>query len=481
MTKQVPRVEELGAGFTPRLWWTLILLAAAVALDVGSVAVVNPALPDIGRDLRMDDALLQWTMTGYGITFAGCLLFGGRLADVFSRRLVLAAGIGVFAVGALAPVVVPTAEVLIAARAAQGMGAALSVPAAMALLFQVFPPGRLRNRALGIYTAVGAASFGVGLVLGGVLTSAFGWHAVFAFSAVMSVLVLLGIRPLLPSSVGDRRPVDLPGAAMVTAGLLAGIFAVTRAGEVGLSDTGTIVSALLALLLLAGFVAWERRAPEPLFSVGILRSRPVRAATLAGALFFFALNGVLFFAPLYMQGMLGYTPLQSGLAVLPMSLLVAVFSNVAGRLLSRFGQRRVLVAGLVLLAAGVALWLRTPLDGDYLTHILPGVAVMAIGQGLAYTALTAASLTGVPGARHGVAGAFNITAQQVGSSVGIAALVAFASALSGSGEQADRLSTYHAVYLVISCVVIVGALVTAALFGRRADDRAPEVGTPVTG
>lgn len=458
MIEHVPQ-----AGFTARQWWTLLLLAAAVALDVGSVAVVNPALPDIGRDLHMDDALLQWTMTGYGITFAGCLLFGGRLADVHSRRLVLAAGIGVFAAGALAPVVAPDAVVLIAARAAQGVGAALTVPAAMALLFQVFPEGRLRDRALGVYTAVGAASFGVGLVLGGVLTSAFGWSAVFAFSAVTSVVVLLGIRPLLPGSAGDRRPLDVPGAAMVTCGLLAGILAVTRAGQSGVSDAGTIVSASLALVLLAGFVFWERHAPEPLFSVAILRSRPVRAATLAGGLFFFALNGVLFFAPLYMQGMLGYTPLESGLAVLPMSVLVAVSSNVAGRLLPRFGQRRILLAGLALLGAGVALWVRTPADGDYLAHILPGVAVMAVGQGLAYTALTAASLTGVPGARHGVAGAFNITAQQVGSSVGVAALVAFAS----SRAHADRLSTFHSVYVVISCVVVAGTAATAALWRAR--------------
>lgn len=444
-----------------RQWGALLLLAATVALDIGSVAVVNPALPEIGRTLGMHEELLQWTVTAYSTAFAGCLLLGGRLADVCSRRFVLMLGVGVFTAGSAAAGLAGSALPLIAARVLQGVGAAVSVPAAMALLFQVFPPGPARNRALGVYTSVGASSFGIGLVAGGVLTDALGWPAVFGLSAVLGLLVLAGAGVLLPRSGGHRRPVDLPGAMLVTFGMLATIYAVTRAGAARHPEPDAWLAAAVAVTTLAGFVCWERRAAHPLFPVRVLRSRPVRAATLAGALFFFALNGFLFFASLYLQGQLGYSPLWSALAVLPMSVLVALGSAAAGRLLSRFGQRPVLVAGLLLMSFGIGSWARTPPGAGYWIDLLPGILVMSFGQGLAYTAFTAASLTGVPERSHGVAGAFNVTAQQLGASLGTATLVALAA---GRGQP----DGYHPVHLTIAILLAAGAVATGLLFGGAA-------------
>ncbi|MEU6745177.1 MFS transporter [Spirillospora sp. NPDC046719] len=468
MTEQgIQRVRDRER-FGPRLAGALIVLACAVGLDVSSVAVVNAALPAIGRGLSMNEATLQWLMTGYAVTFAGFLLFSGRLADIFSRRAVFALGVGVFTVAAFAAAMAPTQGVLIMARSLQGVGAAVSGPAAMALLFQLFPEGPLRNRALGVYTAVGASSFSAGLVFGGLLTDAFGWRSVFVFNAIAGTAVLAGIEPLLPPGTSNRRPLDIPGAAMVTAGLLMAVFGISRGGERGWGDPYAIGALAVAMCALVAFTVWEARTAEPLLPFSIFRSAPVRAATLAAVVFYAVVISVLFFAPLYMQGMLGYSPLESGLAMVPMGALVALFANVATRLMTRgVGQRALMVLGLLLIAGGVAYFTRTPLGGGYLPDILPGVALMGIGQGLAYAGLTAATVTGVPQHQHGVAGAFNITAQQVGGSVGTAVLVVIAAGAAAGPGQQQQLHGYHTAYLLSSIVAVIGAAVIAVMPGLR--------------
>jgi EmrB/QacA subfamily drug resistance transporter len=461
---------------TRRTWAALILLAAALALDAGGVALINPALPAIGRELSMGNAILQWLVTAYAVAFAGFLLFGGRVADVFGRRLVFAGGVAVFTVGAVMAAAAPDAAVLIAGRGLQGLGAALSGPASLSLVTQLFPEGPLRNRALAIYTSVGASSFAGGLVLGGVLTNWLGWRAVFTFAAIVGGLVLLPVRHLLPHSERRSQHLDLPGTIMVTAALVLAVYGFSRAANFGWTDSAALGSLSGAGLLFIAFAMWERRSPDPLLPFNIIGVPSVRAAAIAAVAFFTPLLGVLFFAPLYMERMLGYSPIESGLAIVPMGLTVIVFANLAGRLMSTVGQRPLMVIGLLLIAAGVAgFWSRTALHGAYWPNILLGVVIMSAGQGTAFAALTVASLTGVPQYEHGVAGGFNVTAQQIGGSVGVAALVTIANVVSGSRPVAsDQLSGYHAAYLAGAGIAAVGAVIVAlggVLQDRAADSR----------
>lgn len=399
MTSQTASLGEsqVVPAVTRRHWAALVILAAALALDASSVAVINPALPQISHDLSMGEATLQWVMTSYAIAFAGFLLLGGRIADVLGRRRIFAVGVGLFAVSALVAAIAPDTPTLIAARAGQGLGAALSGPASLALVTQIFPEGSLRNRAFAIYTSVAASSFSTGLVLGGVLTSALGWRSVFALSVVIGGGVLMGVRVFLPASTRRQQPLDVPGAIGATAGLALAVYGVNRASMAGWAAPDVIATIIVAGLLLVAFVLWEWRARDAMLPLSIFRSGPVRAATLAAIAFFTPLLGMLFFAPLYLQGLLGYSPLESGAAIVPMGVLVIAAANIAGRIMSRVGQRPLIIAGLLLIAVGVGvLWAHVPLHGSYWAAVLPGVAVMSVGQGLAFAAMTAASMTGVP-------------------------------------------------------------------------------------
>ncbi|MCE7007192.1 MFS transporter [Kibdelosporangium philippinense] len=469
MSTNVDAVDTGVAGSSsqnPR-WLAVVVLAAALALDAGGVAVVNAALPVIGQELGIDSSGLQWTMTSYAVTFAGFLLFGGRAADVLGRRRVFALGVGLFTLATVLAAVAPTAAVLMVARALQGVGAALSGPASLALLTEMFPEGPQRNKALAVYTSVGASSFSAGVVIGGVLTDLFSWRAVFVFNVVIGLAVLLMVKSVLPQGNRTRQPLDTVGAAAVTGGLLLAVFGFSQAHHAGWTSVSTYGSLVLSVVLLVGFVLWERRVANPLLSLGIFRIRTVTAATVAAVTFFTAVLGVLFFAPLYLQGMLGYTPLQSGLAILPMGMIVVVSSNIAGRMMARVGQRPLLLLGLFLIAAGLGLWALTPLEGSYWLHVFPAVATMSVGQGVAFAGLTAASLTGVAQHEHGVAGGLNVTAQQLGGSVGVAALVTLAASAGSPGTAAGVLGGYHVAYLAAVGVLLVGIAVIAVLLRRR--------------
>ncbi|MGM1065543.1 MFS transporter [Saccharothrix sp. Mg75] len=437
-------------------WIAVVVLAAALALDTSSVAVVNAALPVIGQDLGIGSSGLQWTMTSYAVTFAGFLLFGGRAADVLGRRRVFTAGVGLFTVATVVAAVAPVAEVLMVARALQGVGAALSGPASLALLTELFPEGPRRNKALAVYTSVGASSFSAGVVIGGVLTDLFSWRAVFVFNVLIGLAVLAAVKSVLPAGSRNREPLDVIGATAVTGGLLLAVLGLSQASHGSWTDAMTLGPLALSAALLVGFVWWELRARDPLLQLSIFRLPAVSAATIAAVVFFTAVLAVLFFAPLYLQGLLGYTPLQSGLAILPMGITVVLSANVAGRVMARVGQRPLLITGLLLIAAGTGLWAVTPLDGGYWLDVFPAVLVMSVGQGVAFAGLTAASLTGVPQHEHGVAGALNVTAQQLGGSVGVAALVTLSATVGATGEPGDVLAGYHAAYLAAIAVIVVG-------------------------
>ncbi|WP_438484435.1 MFS transporter [Streptomyces sp. S186] len=423
------------------------VLAGALALDLSGMAVLNAALPSVGERFGLADTTLQWVMTAYSVTFAGFLLVGGRLADVFGRRRVFEVGVALFTVAALAGAVAPTGAVLLGARAAQGVGAALSGPAALALLTEVFPDGPERGRALGVYAAVGAASFSGGMLLGGVLTEFLGWRSVLWFSVALGVLVLAVTRAGLPDGTGRRGPVDMAGAITGTLGLALLVVGVSLGGA---RAWGVIAAAVVFLVL---FFVRERRTADPLLPLSLFRLSSVRLATVAALLQYTASVGIVFFAPLYLQGMLHYSPVESGLALVPMSLTVFLTATFAtGRLLTKYSPRALMVIGILLIGAGTALWMTTPQQGNYLLHVMPGLVISGIGQGLNFPSMTTSGLTGVPEHQHAVAGAVNVVAQQIGSSAGVAVLVLVAAT---GGTQ---LGGYHLAYLAAGAACGIGAL-----------------------
>ena len=431
------------------------VLAGALALDVSGLGVLNAALPSIGERFDLDDTTLQWVMIAYAVTFAGFLLVGGRLADVFGRRRVFEFGVALFTVAALVGAVAPDTWVLLGARAVQGIGAALSGPAALALLTEVFPAGPARNRALSVYAAVGAASFSGGVLLGGVLTQFLGWRSVLWFSVVVGMAVLATTRAGLPGGAGRGGRLDLPGAISGTIGLT---LLVVGASTSGALAWGSFCVAVVFLLL---FVVREHRTADPVLPLGLFRVTSVRAASLAAFLQYTGTVGMLFFAPLYLQGMLEYSPLESGLALVPMSAGVFLTANfVTGRLLAKYTPRTLMAVGLVLIGGGTALWMSTPHQGSYLLHVLPGLVISGIGQGLNFPSMTSAALTGVEPERHAVAGAVNVVAQQIGASVGVAIMVLVAA------TSSDQLTGYHLAYLTAGIGCVLGA-VTIAMAGRR--------------
>lgn len=431
------------------------VLAGALALDVSGLGVLNAALPSVGTRFDLDDTTLQWVMVAYAVTFAGFLLVGGRLADVFGRRRVFELGVALFTVAALVGAVAPGIGVLLGARAVQGIGAALSGPAALALLTEVFPAGPARNRAFGVYAAVGAASFSGGVMLGGVLTQILGWRSVLWFSVVVGVPVLAATRVGLPSGVGRGGRLDLPGAISGTIGLT---LLVVGASSSGATAWGSLCLALVFLLL---FVVREHRTTDPVLPLDLFRVPSVRAASLAAFLQYMASVGMLFFAPLYLQGMLNYSPLESGLALVPMSAGVLLTANfVTGRLLTKYTPRMLMAGGLVLIGGGTALWMSTPQNGNYLLHLLPGMVISGIGQGLNFPAMTSAALTGIQPEQHAVAGAVNVVAQQIGASIGVAVMVLIAA------TSDDHLTGYHLAYLAAGIGCALGAVIIAST-GRR--------------
>ncbi|MFG2905104.1 MFS transporter [Kitasatospora sp. NPDC048286] len=426
------------------------VLAGALALDVSGLGVLNAALPSVGERFHLGETTLQWVMTAYAVTFAGFLLVGGRLADVLGRRRVFEVGVALFTVSALVGAAAPNTATLLGARAAQGIGAALSGPAALALLTDTFPAGPARNRAFGVYAAVGAASFSGGVLLGGVLTEFLGWRSVLWFSVLLGLGVLAATRVGLPDGAGHRGRLDLPGAITGTLGLTLLVVGVSTGGA---SAWIVLAAAVLFLVL---FVVREHRTADPVLPLGLFRTNAVREASLAAFLQYTGSVGMLFFAPLYLQGMLHYSPFESGIALVPMSLAVFLTANFAtGRLLAKHSPRTLMAVGLVLIGVGTGLWLGTPQDGDYLLHVLPGLVVSGIGQGLNFPSMTSAGLSGVPERQHAVAGAVNVVTQQIGASVGVALLVLVAA------TTEDQLAGYHLAYVTAAAACVLGAVFIA--------------------
>src|SRR3954464_2254688 len=408
---------------------TLALLAMTQFVLVIDASIVNVALPSIGGALHFSQADLSWVVNAYTLTFGGFLLLGGRLADLVGRRRMFITGLVVFSAASFAGGVAQSEAWLIAARAAQGLGAALVSPAALSIITTMFAEGAERNRALGVWGAVAGAGGAAGVLLGGVLTTGLSWRwGLFVNVPIGLVCALLAPR-LIPESRAQAktRAFDLPGAFTVTAGLALLVYALVEAVDDGWGSTTTLVRLAGAAALLAAFVAIESRHRAPLVPFSIFRSRSLRAANVVGLLTGMALFSMFFFVSLYMQQVLGYSALEAGLSYLPLAVGIIVAAGAASAGVTRFGPRPVLVCGLLLVAAGLAWFSQAPASGgSFAGDILGPSLLAAAGLGLSFVSVTIAAMTGTRPHEAGLASGLVNTAQQVGGALGLALVATIA-------------------------------------------------------
>ncbi|MPQ99563.1 DHA2 family efflux MFS transporter permease subunit [Modestobacter sp. I12A-02628] len=415
-------------------WLALAVLAISQLMIVLDATIVNVALTDI-RDagLGFTEASLQWVVNGYTLAFGGFLLLGGRLADRFGRRRLFMAGAVLFAVASLVGGLAQSEAMLIAARAAQGLGGAVMAPAALSLLTVVFQEGRDRDRALGLWAAISAGGAAVGLILGGVLTANFSWRWVLLVNVPIALVAVLGARAFVPESRDESAGrFDVAGAVTVTGGLVALVYGLVRGAELGWARTETYLAFAVAVVLLGSFAVIQARREHSLLPTRLLRNRSVLGADIASLTIGAAMFAIFFFLAIYMGGILGYGPIRTGLAFLPMTLLIGVGAAISSTLIGRVGPRPLLMGGTAVAAAGLALLTRIAPDSTYAGTLLPALSLVALGMGLAFVALTSAAVAGVPDEDSGIASAMLNAGQQVGGALGLAVLTAVSTARTNS-------------------------------------------------
>jgi EmrB/QacA subfamily drug resistance transporter len=443
-----------------------------VVLDV---SVVNVALPSIRRALDFDPTGLAWVVNAYTLVFAGFLLLGGRLVDIVDPRRVLLGAFGLFTLASLLGGLAPTATWLVIARALQGLGAAALAPVTLSILNTTFAEPAARRRALGIWGAVSAGGGAVGMLAGGVLTELVSWRAILAINVPIGVLTMLVALRVLSAGrpARQRFRLDVAGALTVSAGLVAVVFGLIQAEPHGWSSPVTWGPMVGGVGLLGLFVLVETRlATAPLLPPGMFRVPGVAGGNVAVVLLGFVLLPMYYFVTLYVQQVLGYSPIAAGLAFIPMAVLLAVCSRAAGRLVQRIGPRLTAAVGLLVTAGGMALFGRAPVHGHYLTDVLPPSVAVAAGIGLSFFALTYAATEHVPAESAGLAAGLVNTTRQVGGGIGLAALASLAQSRTDAavGHHADHLTAlatgYHTAFLVAAVAAVVAAAVTAAQYRR---------------
>ncbi len=458
-----------------RKWLALALLSVVQFMVVLDIAIVNVALPSIQVDLGFSQENLQWVISAYALVFGGFLLLGGRSADLLGRRRIFLGGIVVFTLASLFAGLAWSEGSLITARAFQGLGAAIITPAALSILSTTFAEGRDRNIALGVWGAVGGFGAAAGVLLGGILTDALSWEWIFFVNVPVGAVAFV-LAPVLLNESRDARvkTFDLPGAALVTAGLSSLVYAITQAGQEGWLAGRTVGFFAVALVLLAGFVGWELRHPEPLMRFGIFRTRTVAGANVAGLIMGTALFSMFLMLTLYMQQVLGYSAMKTGVAYLAVAGTAIIWSGVAAQLVTRVGVKPVLVAGMSFLTAGLVFFTQVSVGGSYLTDLLPGFLLIGIGIGFAFVPITIAALAGVEATEAGLASGLINTSQQIGGALGIAALSTIATSRTddavstGSALPAALVDGFTGAF--IAGAIIAGLGIVAALTLIRRDE-----------
>jgi EmrB/QacA subfamily drug resistance transporter len=456
-----------------RRWLALVLLCAVQFMVVLDVAIVNVALPSIQIDLGFSQEDLQWVISAYALVFGGFLLLGGRAADMLGRRRLFLGGIVLFTVASLLAGLAWSDTSLIGARVVQGLGAALITPAALSILSTTFAEGRERNIALGAWGAVGGFGAVAGVLLGGVLTDALSWEWIFFVNVPVGV-VGFALAPVLLRESRDARVqrFDVPGAVLVTGGLSSLVYAITLAGQDGWLAAGTLATFAASSALLAGFVSWELRHPEPLMRFGILQSRTVSGANVAGLILGTALFSMFLMLTLYMQQVLGYSAMKSGLAYLAVAGTAIVWSGVASQLVTRLGVKPVLVVGMASLTAGLLWFTRVSVGGSYVTDLLPGFLLVGLGIGFAFVPISIAALAGIRPAEAGLASGLINTSQQIGGALGIAALSTIATSrtedavANGAVVSQALVDGFSSAFLVGAVIAGLGVIASLVLIRR---------------
>ncbi len=413
----------------------LVTVAVAQLMVVLDATIVNVALGDIFTSLKVrSQADLSWVVTAYTLTFGGFLLLGGKIADRLGRRAVFVTGASLFAVASLLGGLAANLGMLIAARGLQGLGAAMMSPAALSLLTVVFKEGEERNRALGIWAGITAGGAALGLVLGGLLTEYASWRWVFLVNVPIAIGAVIASFRFVPESKDERaQAFDVPGAVLVTGGLMAVVYALVKGNDAGWSSTQTLATLSGGLLLLAAFVVVQRRSASPLIPGRVLRIRTVLGADLGALLIGAGIFAIFFFVILWMEQVNGWSPIRAGLAFLPMPVCIGLSAGIGAKLLGKIGPRPLLVFGPLLASTGLLqLGFRLTPDSSYAGTILPALACVALGMGMTFVSLTSSAVAGVPHADAGIASALLNAGQQVGGALGLAILTAVSSSRSSS-------------------------------------------------
>lgn len=464
-----------------RRWLALVLLAAAQFVVVLDASIVNVALPSIGTALDFSQDDLSWVVNAYTLTFGGFLLLGGRMADLLGRRRMFVAGLILFSIASLAGGLAQSDIWLIAARAVQGLGAALLSPAALSLVTEIFAEGADRNKALGVWGAVAGSGGAAGVLLGGMLTEWAGWEWVLFVNVPIGIAAALIAPRLLPgreTAPDHGRHFDFAGAVSVTAGLSLLVYSLVNANDAGWGSATTLGLLAIAAALIVGFVLIERRTKAPLVPFpGIFRLRTITGINLTAVLVAMALFSMFFFISLYMQQVLGYDPLEAGVAYLPLAGGIIISAGVASQLVTRFGVKPVLISGLLLTAVGLLWFSQISPGGTYLGDILFPSLISAFGLGFAFVPMTVAAVAGVEPHEAGLASGLINTSQQVGGALGLAVLAAIANsrtsslAESGTAMPVALTEGFQVALLVGAGFAIFGAVLALLLVGNGKPER----------
>jgi EmrB/QacA subfamily drug resistance transporter len=460
-----------------RKWLALALLSVVQFMVVLDIAIVNVALPSIQVDLGFSQENLQWVISAYALVFGGFLLLGGRSADLLGRRRIFMGGLVVFTLSSLFAGLAWSEASLITARALQGLGAAIITPAALSILSTTFHEGRERNVALGVWGAVGGFGAAAGVLMGGILTDALSWEWIFFVNVPVGVLAIV-LAPILLDESRDAsvKTFDLPGAVLVTAGLSSLVYAITQAGQEGWLAGRTIGFTVGSLALLVGFVGWELRHPEPLMRFGLLRTKTVAGANVAGFIMGTAMFSMFLMLTLYMQQVLGYSAMETGVAYLAVAGTAIIWSGVAAQLVTRVGVKPVLVVGMTFLTAGLIFFTQVSVGGSYVTDLLPGFLLIGVGIGFSFVPITIAALAGVEPAEAGLASGLINTSQQIGGALGIAALSTIATSRTddavsaGTAVPSALVDGFTGAF--VAGAIIAGIGIVAALTLIRQDELA---------
>jgi EmrB/QacA subfamily drug resistance transporter len=458
-------------------WLALIVLCLGDLMIVLDTTIVNVALPSIRADLGFSETSLAWVVNAYILTFGGFLLLGGRLGDLFGHRRLFLAGIGLFTVASLGCGLASSQAFLIGARAVQGLGGAVVAVVALSLIMTLFTEPAERAKAMGVIGFVAAGGGSIGVLLGGILTDVLDWHWIFLVNLPVGVVVFILCLRLVPGGGGQAAGgrLDVAGAVTVTTSLMLAVYAIVNGNQEGWTSAQTLGLLATAAVLLALFVGIEARTRSPLMPLGLFKLRNVATANVVGVLWAAAMFAWFFLSALYLQLVLGYSPLQVGLAFLPANLIMAAFSlGLSAKLVLRFGFRTTLATGLSLSAVGLVLFARAPVDGSFVVDVLPSMILLGFGAGVAFNPMLLAAMSDVEPNEAGLASGVVNTSFMMGGALGLAVLASLAASRSdtllASGDSAlgALVGGYHAAFLVASLFAVAGAALSALLLRTRA-------------